>query len=159
MIFNSCAEILKHSVCLFLVFWYVKWKNSQLLNFIYPKRVFKVKTQWTPEYKTIYQISCIKGIMLYILKSELYPPDQCGSVGWVSFHKAKGWGLISGQGTCLGCGPGPQLGRVWEATDQCFSFVSMFLSLSFPLSKNKFKNSLRIERWTLLKFFLLLLNY
>ena len=48
---------------------------------------------------------------------------------------------IPSQGTCLGCGFGPRLGRVWNATDQCFSLTSMFLSLSFfllsPLSKIK----------------------
>ena len=45
---------------------------------------------------------------------------------------------IPSQGTCLGCRPGPGWG-VWEATDQCISHASMFLSLSFspPLSENK----------------------
>ena len=47
--------------------------------------------------------------------------------------------LIPSQGTCLGCGFGPQLGRVQEATNQCFSLTVMFLYLSFPSppSKNK----------------------
>ena len=51
-------------------------------------------------------------------------PTKQGVAGW-----------IPGQGTCLGCGPGPQLGCVREATDQSFSHTLMFLSLSFPLSK------------------------
>ena len=37
-------------------------------------------------------------------------------------------GSIPGQGTCLVCGPGPQL----RTTDQYFSLTSMFLSFSFP---------------------------
>ena len=37
------------------------------------------------------------------------------------------------QDTCLGCGFGPWLRCIWEATDWCFSLTSMFLSLSlFP---------------------------
>ena len=49
-------------------------------------------------------------------------------------------GSILGQGTCLGCGLGPQLGRVWKVTNRCFSLALMFLSLSpsLPLSL-KFK--------------------
>ena len=47
-------------------------------------------------------------------------------------------GSVLGQGTYLGCRFDPWSGCVREATDQCFSFTSMFLflSLSFPpLSK------------------------
>ena len=55
-------------------------------------------------------------------------------------------GLIPGWGTGLGCGNGPQSGRVQEATDWCFSLTSMFLYLYFsllsPLSEiNKRKKS------------------
>ena len=42
-------------------------------------------------------------------------------------------GSIPSQGTCLGCGPGPWLGGMREATD-CFSHTSMFLSVSLPTS-------------------------
>ena len=38
-----------------------------------------------------------------------------------------------GQGTGLGCGFGAQLGHMKEATNQCFSLTSIFLSLSFSL--------------------------
>ena len=68
---------------------------------------------------------------------------RCGpvSAGWVLSRKAKGCHPIPSQSTCLGFGPGPQLGQVPGTADQCFSFTSMFLSLSFslpsPLSKNK----------------------
>ena len=44
-------------------------------------------------------------------------------------------GSIPGQGTCLGCGPGPQLGGVPEAADPCFSRILMLLSLSLKISK------------------------
>ena len=47
--------------------------------------------------------------------------------------KQKVAGLIPGQGTCLGCGPGPHLGHMPEATDWCFSLTLTFLFLSFPL--------------------------
>ena len=50
-------------------------------------------------------------------------------------------GSIPGQGTCLGCRPGPHLGACERQLDQCFSPSSMFLSLLFslpsPLSENK----------------------
>ena len=39
-------------------------------------------------------------------------------------------GLIPRQGTYLGCRFNPQLGRIWEAINQCFSLTLMFLSLS-----------------------------
>ena len=59
-------------------------------------------------------------------------------------------GSIPGQGPGLGCGLGPQSGHVWEATDQCFSLTSMFLSLSFslpaPLSKNKWNEILKKKK-------------
>ena len=42
---------------------------------------------------------------------------------------------VPGQGTFLGCGFGPWLGRMQEATNRCFSHISMFLSL--PNSKNE----------------------
>ena len=50
----------------------------------------------------------------------------------VSFCRPKCYGSIPSQGTCLGCGFSPQSGHVQEATDQCFSLTSMFLSLSLP---------------------------
>lgn len=53
MIFNSCVEIIKHFVCLFWVFWYVTWKDSQLLNSYIQRDVFKVKTQWTQLYNDL----------------------------------------------------------------------------------------------------------
>ena len=34
-------------------------------------------------------------------------PDQCGSVGWAPPHATKRHQLVPGQGTGLGCGPGP----------------------------------------------------
>ena len=48
-------------------------------------------------------------------------------------------GLILGQGTDVGCGFNPRSGPVQEATDQCFSLTTMFLSvfLSLPYSLSK----------------------
>ena len=40
---------------------------------------------------------------------------------------------IPGQGTRLGCGPGPQLGPKQEATDPRISRTLMLFSLSFSL--------------------------
>ena len=39
----------------------------------------------------------------------IHCPDWCGSEGWASCCKLTG--LIPGQGTSLGCGPGPGLGE------------------------------------------------
>ena len=58
-----------------------------------------------------------------------------GSVGWrVIPYKKTGVGLISDQGTRLGCRLDPQSGCIGEATNPCFSLTSMFLSLSLSLS-------------------------
>ena len=51
--------------------------------------------------------------------------------------------LTPGQGTCLGCRFSPQQGSVQEATDQCFSFTSMFLSLSFSLCSSLSRTNTR----------------
>ena len=59
-------------------------------------------------------------------------PSQRGSVGWASFRKAKCLLCDSGQGTCLGCRPGPQLGHVREGTS-CVSHTLMFSSVSWSL--------------------------
>ena len=63
------------------------------------------------------------------------PTDLTGVAQGVGCHPAdqKVTNLIPSQGTCLDRGFGPQLERVWEATDQCFSLTLMFLSLSFCL--------------------------
>ena len=61
--------------------------------------------------------------------------------------KRKVAGSIPSQGSCLDYGPGPRLGDMQEATDQCFSYTSvvslpLFL-LPFPsLSKAKYVKSL-----------------
>ena len=60
-------------------------------------------------------------------------PGQCGSIGWVAFHEPNIAGSIPGQGTCLSCGFGPQLGSVQKETNQCFFLTSIFLSLSLSL--------------------------
>ena len=74
-------------------------------------------------------------IMLWTLFHQrplISSPDQCGSVGWVLFHKAKGHQFnsqlehMSGfQVQTWGC--------KWQATHQCFSLTLMFLFHSFSL--------------------------
>ena len=49
-------------------------------------------------------------------------------------------GSIPGQSTYLGCGIGLRLGCVQKVTNQCFSFISMFLSSPLP-----FKNQQNIS--------------
>ena len=53
--------------------------------------------------------------------------------------KQKVAGSIPGQGPCLGCGFGPRLGHIQEATDQYLSLTSMFLSPSFSLPSPSLK--------------------
>ena len=65
---------------------------------------------------------------------------MAGVAQWIEFRpeNKRVTGLIPTQGTCLGCGPGAQLGT---RKRQPFSHTSMLLSLSFslssPLPKNK----------------------
>lgn len=61
-------------------------------------------------------------------------PDRCGSAGWVSTCRLKGWQFKSRSDTCLGCGSGPRLGCIREATDLCFYPTSTSLSLSSSLA-------------------------
>ena len=64
-------------------------------------------------------------------------PDWCGSVDWALACEQKGYyWLVSIQGAGLGCRPGPQLGGVWEAINQCFS-PSLLPSLPLSLKINK----------------------
>ena len=58
-------------------------------------------------------------------------------------------GLIPGQGTYLGCGFDPWLGRVLEATSWCFSLAWMFPSL--PVSLPLFKKNEKCPRLRLKK--------
>ena len=59
-------------------------------------------------------------------------------------------GLIPSQGTCLGCGPSPQLGHMQEATNQYFSHrcfspsISPILPLSLKINKI-FKKHIKIQ--------------
>ena len=76
-----------------------------------------------------------------------------GVAQWVGHWPAsqKVASSIPSQRTCLGCRPGPQLGvcerRLIDVslTHQCFSHTSMFLFLSFSLSKKIFKCFLKKE--------------
>ena len=49
-------------------------------------------------------------------------------------------GLIPSQGTCLGCGPGPELGALERQPHSDVSLLLFLLPFPSPLSKNKFKN-------------------
>ena len=60
-------------------------------------------------------------------------PGWSGSVGHRPANQ-KFASLITGQGTCLGCGFGSWLGCIWKATNRCFS---PSLSPSLPLSPLK----------------------
>ena len=65
---------------------------------------------------------------------------------WPANRRVAGW--IPSQGMRLGCGPGPQLGAREKRAIRASMFLSLFLSLPSPLSKNKyiksFKNILKI---------------
>ena len=66
-------------------------------------------------------------------------PGWCGSVDRALPADCKVTSSIPGQGTRLGCGPGPPAGGVREATHSCFS---PSLSPSIPLSINKSINKI-----------------
>ena len=65
-----------------------------------------------------------------------------GVAQWTECQPAKQkiTGLIPSQGTCLGCGPGPQMGMYRrQPTDLSLTHQIFFLSFSLhsPISKNK----------------------
>ena len=79
-------------------------------------------------------------------KSKTNHLPLAGMAQWVEHQPAnqKVTSLILGQGSCLGCRPGPSWGHVRGSQSMFLSHTSMFLSLSFslpsPLSKKKIKS-------------------
>lgn len=63
-----------------------------------------------------------------VLFKNIFPSCPIGVVGVVLPGKFAR--LLLGQGTCLGCMFGLQLGYIQEANNQCFSLSLMFLSHS-----------------------------
>ena len=59
-------------------------------------------------------------------------PDPCGSIGWMSSHKAKGHLFDSQSGHMPGSQVQSVVGGMQEATDRRFSQILMFLSLFHP---------------------------
>ena len=90
----------------------------------------------------LYFTALVEKTLLKVVVS----PGPCGCVGGSLFCKLNVTGSISGQGTCLGCRFGPQLGLVQDVTDLMFLssiHVSLPLSFPFPLSRiNKRKKNL-----------------
>ena len=89
--------------------------------------------QWWWVHNNVNVLIAIELIHLKIVQMAL-----AGVAQWIECQSGnrRVAGLIPSQGTCLGCGPGPQLGACKK---QLISLTSMFLSLSLlsPLSKNK----------------------
>ena len=76
------------------------------------------------------------SLVLFFMFKSGSGPGWCGSVDWVLACELKGHRFDSSQGTCLGCGPGPQLGAC-KRQHLSHMDVSLPLSLPLPLSKNK----------------------
>ena len=72
-----------------------------------------------------------RRVILYTKRLQVSPDSFVARL--VGCHPAKQEvaSLTAGQGTCLGCRPGPQMRRMQEAIDHCFS---PSLSPSPPLS-------------------------
>ena len=76
--------------------------------------------------------------------------------GWVAWLVAAlsctptGWGFDSQSSRYLRCGFDAKLVCIWEATNQCFSlmlmFLSLFLSLILPLSLKSINIFLKIKK-------------
>ena len=86
--------------------------------------------------------SCTSKFLSVIKLTGICFQALAGVAQWTEHHPAnqKVAGLIPGQGTCLGCGPGPQLGACEsQLIDISLPIhVSLHLFLPpFPLSKNK----------------------
>ena len=74
-------------------------------------------------------------VSVTLIKPSMLCPDWCGSVGCPP-EKQKVSGLIPGQGTCLGCRPGPQRRALEASIHGCFSpSLSPSLPLSLKISK------------------------
>ena len=80
-----------------------------------------------------------KGTQWKSPETRVYIVPKPVGLSWLQHRpiKRRAVGLIPSQGKRLGCRSSPQLGCVGEATGQCFSLTSTFLSLPFhsPLSK------------------------
>ena len=85
--------------------------------------------------------SPIFSLSFHSLKSMIYSPVCCGSVGWASSLELKGLWFHSPSGHTPGLLARSPVEGVWETASRCFSCTSMFFSLYFslpsPFSKNK----------------------
>ena len=106
------ANIFFHSVgCLFHFLGVVLWT---------PKLLVLLKSNMSIFYLVYYSL----GVLLKAIDC----PGWCGSVDWALACEPQGHWLIPSQGTCLGCGPGPQLGA-YERQQIYVSLTHLFLSL------------------------------
>ena len=81
-------------------------------------------------------------------------PGLCSSADWAWATNQRVASLIPGQGTCLGCGPGPQWGPC-ERQPHIDVSLPFFLP-SFPLSKNKL---IKLKIFLFVSFFPLWLSW
>ena len=82
--------------------------------------------------------TCVRWVTT-LCKRHNHPGRVAQLVG-ASSYTPKGCGLNPQSGHMPGLQARSPVGGVQEATDQCFSLTSMFLSLSFPLSSPLTKN-------------------
>ena len=75
------------------------------------------------------------GCTVLYLRNQTSHPDWGSSVDWAPAVNERATGSIPGQGTSLGCGPGPQWGH--KRGNHMLIFLSLSFSLPSPLSKNK----------------------
>ena len=85
-------------------------------------------------------------------EKRLKRPDWCGLEGWRSSHRPKGCRFNSQSGHKPGLrARSPPGACMWEATDQCLSYINVFLPLFLPpfCSKNKiFNNDNQKKDWS-----------
>ena len=108
------------------------------IHFQVPWRLDRVTYRCSMKCFSVRSASSMKNILYKMVMIALTSVAQF--VGH-PYTKQKVTSSIPSEGTCLGYGFSPQWGHVREATYRCFSFTSVFLSLSFslpsPLSKKK----------------------
>ena len=118
-------------------YWWLKCRSSFAVSkVIFPKwqtTLGKIPNQRVQSSLVLSRITVLES-SVYI---KMMYSDWCGSVGWALYHKLKVPWFDSQSGHNPGLWFSPQMGCIQEAVNRCFSFTSMFLSLPFPLSKNK----------------------
>ena len=102
----------------------------KLMSLMFSRINFKSDISFTLPFKSINEFINTCNIIVKFKNIISFCPGWCSSVDWVQACEQKGPSVQFCQGTCLGCGPGPQWGAL-ERRAHLDGSLSVFL-FPFP---------------------------